>query len=280
MPTTAAPVPTHHPKRFRRLLLTGAAGGLGQVLRPRLRALAETLRVSDIADPGAAAAGEEVVPPARSDLADKAAVLAMLEGVDAVVHLGGVSTEQAFETILPANIVGTYHVYEGARLAGTRRIVFASSNHVTGFYRQSETITPRSLPRPDGYYGLSKAFGENLAQFYFDRHGLETVSLRIGSSFPAPRGRRGLSSYLSFDDLERLVVAALTAPVVGHSIIYGVSANRSVWWDNRSASHLGYAPQDTSEPWRAELEAAQPLIGRHDPEAVYQGGPFVTMGPF
>jgi len=154
------------------------------------------------------------------------------------------------------------------------------SNQVAGFYRQGEAVTPRSLPRPDGYYGLSKAFGENLAQFYFDRHGLETVSLRIGSSFPAPRGRRGLSSYLSFDDLERLVVAALTAPVVGHSIIYGVSANRSVWWDNRSASHLGYAPQDTSEPWRAELEAAQPLIGRHDPEAVYQGGPFVTMGPF
>jgi uronate dehydrogenase len=265
---------------FRRLLLTGAAGGLGQVLRPRLKRWCETLRVADIAELGAAAPGEEVVPPARSDLADKAAVRAMLEGVDAVVHLGGVSTEHAFETILPANIVGTYHVYEAARLARTRRIVFASSNHVTGFYKQSETITPRSLPRPDSYYGVSKAFGENLAQFYFDRYGLETVSLRIGSCFPAPRGRRGLSSYLSYDDLERLVVAALTAPVVGHTVVYGVSANRSLWWDNRSASHLGYVPQDTSEPWRAELEAAQPNLDPTDPVALYQGGPFVTLGPF
>jgi uronate dehydrogenase len=266
-----------NPPPFERLLLTGAAGGLGRVLRPRLKALCRTLRVSDIAELGVAAPGEEVQ---RADLADKAAITALLQGVQAVVHLGGLSTEHSFEAILPANIVGTYHVYEAARLAGTRRIVFASSNHVTGFYKQSETITPQALPRPDTYYGLSKAFGENLAQFYFDRYGIETVSLRIGSSFPAPRGRRGLSSYLSYDDLERLVVAALTAPVVGHTVIYGMSANRSVWWDNRSASHIGYAPQDSSEPWRAELEAAQPFVDPRDPVAVYQGGPFVTLGPF
>ncbi|MBL8345680.1 MAG: NAD(P)-dependent oxidoreductase [Rubrivivax sp.] len=261
--------------RFRRLLLTGAAGGLGRVLRPRLKGWCETLRVSDIAELGAAAAGEEVQ---AADLADKAAVLALLADVDAVVHLGGVSTEHAFETILPANIVGTYHVYEGARRAGTKRIVFASSNHVTGFYQQSETITPQALPRPDTYYGLSKAFGENLAQFYFDRYGIETVSLRIGSCFPAPRGRRGLSSYLSYDDLERLVRAALTAPVVGHTVVYGASANRSLWYDNRSASHLGYAPQDSSEPWRAELE--REVVDPKDPVARHQGGAFVTMGPF
>jgi uronate dehydrogenase len=262
---------------FSRLLLTGAAGGLGRVLRPRLRPLAGVLRVSDIGELGAAAAGEELV---RADLADKAAILALLEGVQAVVHLGGLSTEHLFEAILPANIAGTYHVYEGARRAGTRRIVFASSNHVTGFYRQSETITPQVPMRPDTYYGLSKAFGENLAQFYFDRYGVETVSLRIGSCFPAPRGRRGLSSYLSYDDLERLVRAALTAPVVGHTVIYGVSANRSLWWDNTSASHIGYVPQDSSEPWRAELEAAQPTIDPRDPQALHQGGPFVTLGPF
>lgn len=265
------------PPPFGRLLLTGAAGGLGCVLRPRLKPLCRTLRVSDIADLGAAAVGEEVV---RADLADKAAIVALLREVDAVVHLGGVSTEHAFETVLPANIVGTFHVYEAARMAGTRRVVYASSNHVTGFYTQRETITPQVMPRPDGYYGVSKAFGENLAQFYFDRYGIETVSLRIGSSFPEPRGRRGLSSYLSFDDLERLVRAALTAPVVGHTVVYGISDNRSRWYDNRSASHLGYVPQDSSEPWRARLEAAQPLHDRHDPEVVYQGGPFVKMGPF
>ena len=263
--------------RFGRLLLTGAAGGLGCVLRPRLKAVCETLRVSDIADLGAAAAGEEVMP---AQLADKAAVVALLAGVDAVVHLGGVSTEHAFETILPANIVGTYHVYEAARLAGTKRIVFASSNHVTGFYRQDETIAPGVRPRPDGYYGLSKAFGENLAQFYFDRYGLQTVSLRIGSSFPEPKDRRMLASWLSYDDLERLVLAALTAPLVGHTIAYGMSDNRLTWWDNTSARHIGYRPQDSSEPFRAALEARQPTIDRHDPAALHQGGAFVTQGPF
>jgi uronate dehydrogenase len=263
--------------RLGRLLLTGAAGGLGRVLRPRLKAHCATLRLSDIAPLGEAAEGEELRP---ADLADKAAVLALLQGVEAVVHLGGVSTEHAFETVLPANIVGTYHVYEGARLAGTRRIIFASSNHVTGFYGQGETITPQMPVRPDGYYGLSKAFGENLAQFYFDRYGIETVSLRIGSSFPEPKDRRMLATWLSYDDLTRLVLAALSAPVVGHTVIYGMSANRLTWWDNRSASHLGFAPQDSSEPWRAALEARQPTIDLTDPAARLQGGAFVKQGPF
>lgn len=276
MQEPASPSP-HAAPRFRRLLLTGAAGALGQVLRPRLKVHCETLRVSDIADLGAPAAGEEVMP---AQLADKAAVTALLAGVDAAVHLGGVSTEFAFEAILPANIVGSYHVYEAARLAGTKRIVFASSNHVIGFYKQSQTLTPQAAPRPDTYYGLSKAFGEDLAQFYFDRYGLETVSLRIGSCFPAPRSRRALSTWLSYDDLERLVVASLTAPVVGHTIIYGMSNNRSMWWDNRPASHIGFAPQDSSEPWRAEIEAREAHIDLSDPAAVHQGGIFVTQGPF
>ncbi len=269
-----------HPEtglRLGRLLLTGAAGDLGRVLRPRLKVVCHTLRASDIAELGAAATGEEVM---QADLADKAAVIRLLHGVDAVVHLGGVSTEHAFETILPANIVGSYHVYEAARLAGTKRIVFASSNHVTGFYKQSETIHPAMPPRPDGYYGLSKAFGENLAQFYFDRYGLETVSLRIGSSFPEPRDRRMLATWLSYDDLERLVVAALTAPAVGHTVIYGMSDNRLTWWDNTRARHVGYRPRDSSETFRGAVEGRQPTINLADPAALHQGGVFVTQGPF
>ncbi len=263
--------------RFKRLLLTGAAGGLGRVLRPRLKACCDLLRLSDIADLGAAAAGEELQPAA---LEDKAAMLALLQGVDAVVHLGGVSTEGPFDEVLPANIVGAYNLYEAARIHKVRRIVFASSNHVTGFYKQSETIDPRVPVRPDGYYGLSKAFGENLAQFYFDRYGLETVSLRIGSSFPEPVDRRMLASWLSYDDLERLVLASLSAPVVGHSIVYGMSDNRLSWWDNTTARHLGYRAESSSEPYRAALEARQPNIDPADPAALYQGGGFVTKGPF
>lgn len=272
-------MPTAHatPLRFSRLLLTGAAGGLGKELRPRLKAYCDVLRLSDITELGQAAPGEEVMPAA---LQDKAAVDALLKGVDAVVHLGGVSTEHAFEQILPANILGTYHVYEGARRHGAKRIVFASSNHVTGFYRQDEVLNPSTPMRPDGYYGLSKAFGENLAQFYWDRYGIETVSLRIGSSFPAPRDRRMLASWMSYDDLERLVMSSLTAPVVGHSVIYGMSDNSTTWWDNTSARHIGYRPQDSSDRFRAEVEARQPVLDRKDPAVVYQGGGFVKQGPF
>jgi len=262
---------------FGRLLLTGACGSLGKVLRPRLKARCDVLRVTDISNPGVAAEGEEVQAVA---LQDRAAVNALLQGVDAVVHLGGISTEHAFDDILQANILGTYNLYDAARQAGTRRIVFASSNHVTGFYMQRETIDPMMPVRPDGYYGLSKAFGESLAQFYFDRYGIESVSIRIGSSLPAPVDRRTLATWLSYDDLERLVVAALSAPVVGHSIIYGVSDNSLTWWDNTPARHIGYRPRDSSEPYRPMLEATQPVIDATNPVALYQGGSFVTNGPF
>ena len=269
--------PHPSPLRFRRLLLTGAAGGLGRVLRPRLKARCEWLRVSDIAELGAAAPGEEL-QPAR--LEDRAAMRALLEGVDAVVHLGGVSTEQPFDLILQANIVGACNLYEAARVQGVKRIVFASSNHVTGYYRQDEVIDARMPVRPDGHYGLSKAYGENLAQFYCDRYGIETVSLRIGSSFPEPKDRRMLATWMSYDDLERLVVASLTAPVVGHSVIYGMSDNATTWWDNTLARHIGYRPQDSSEPFRAALEARQPRIDATDPVAKFQGGGFCVKGPY
>jgi uronate dehydrogenase len=272
-------MPTAHPTplRFSRLLLTGAAGGLGKELRARLKAYCDVLRLSDIAELGQAGPGEEVMPAA---LEDKKAVDALLKGVDAVVHLGGISTEHAFEEILPANIQGTYHVYEGARRHGVKRIVFASSNHVTGFYRQDEVIDSEVRMRPDSYYGLSKAFGENLAQFYWDRYGIETVSLRIGSSFPEPKDRRMLASWMSYDDLERLVMSSLTAPIVGHSIIYGISDNATAWYDNTQARHIGYRPQDSSERFRPAVEARQPRIDGKDPIAIYQGGGFVKQGPF
>ena len=266
-------MPSH---AFHRLLLTGAAGGLGRELRRRLPAHCAVLRLSDVVDLGAAAPAEEVM---TADLANADAVLALLDGVDAVVHMGGVSTEQSWEAILPANIIGAYNLYEAARKNGVRRVVFASSNHVTGFYRQDEVIPAGAPAKPDGLYGLSKAFGEDLAQLYFDRHGIETVSLRIGSSFAAPRDRRMLHTWMSFDDMERLVVAALTAGNVGHSIICGVSANPQPWWDNTPAAHIGYQPQDSSAPYVAEIERSTPSDDPTDPAVIYQGGAFVRQGP-
>jgi uronate dehydrogenase len=263
--------------RFERLLLTGAAGGLGKMLRESLRPFAKVMRLSDVvALAPARDAGEEVV---ACDLADKGAVDALVAGCDAIVHLGGVSVERPFEEILEANIKGVFHVYEAARRHGVKRVVFASSNHVTGFHRQTETLDAGARRRPDGYYGLSKSFGEDVAQFYFDRYRIETVSIRIGSSFPEPANRRMMHTWLSHRDLTSLIEKSLFTPGVGHTIVYGASANREPWWDNAGAAHLGFVPQDSSEVFRAQVEA-QPPVAPTDPNAIYQGGAFTAQGPF
>lgn len=255
-----------------RILLTGAAGSLGQALRTRLKANCSVLRLADRVAMAPAEAQEEVVV---TDLADAGGVLAMMAGVDAVVHLGGVSVEAAFEPILQANILGVYNLYEAARVQGVKRVIFASSNHVTGFYKQSETINASHPARPDGMYGVSKAFGEDLSRFYFDRYGIETACVRIGSSFPEPKDRRMLATWLSFDDLHRLITACLTTPMLGHSIIFGMSDNAVTWWDNTDARHIGYRPQDSSDVFRDAVYARTSAPDVNDPVAQYQGGGFV-----
>jgi uronate dehydrogenase len=268
--------PSTSARPLRRLLLTGAAGGLGRVLRPRLQAHAGIVRSSDIAQMAPAGEREEVV---RCDLADKAAVDRLVQDCDAIVHLGGISVERPFEEVLEANIRGTFHVYEAARRHGVGRVVFASSNHVVGFHRQTERLDLDAPRRPDGYYGLSKSFGEDLSRFYFDRYGIETACLRIGSSFPEPKDRRMLSTWLSYDDLGELIRCCLFAPRLGHTVVYGVSANRDAWWDNAAAAHLGFVPRDSSEPFRSRIEQ-QPRPSDDDPASRYQGGAFVAQGPF
>ena len=264
-------------KSHHRLLLTGAAGGLGKALRERLKANCAVLRLSDRENLGVAGVGEEML---HADLADSAAVNVMVQGADAIVHLGGVSVEGPFGPILQANILGVYNLYEAARIHGVKRIVFASSNHVTGFYRQDETITSDAPPRPDGMYGLSKAFGEDLSRLYFDRYGIETACIRIGSSFPEPRDRRMLATWLSFDDLHRLITACLSTPVLGHSIVFGMSDNAVTWWDNSRARHIGYVPLDSSDVFRDAVYARTRAPDLRDPVAIYQGGGFVKAGPF
>ncbi|MDR5836894.1 NAD(P)-dependent oxidoreductase [Caballeronia sp. LZ034LL] len=267
-----------HSARFERLLLTGAAGGIGQAIRHRVAEFARHVRISDL--PGVlgseAAPHEEIVP---CDLADREAVDALAKECDAVIHLGGVSVERPFEEVLEANIKGVFNLYEAARRQGVKRIVFASSNHVTGFYRQDEIIDATARKRPDGYYGLSKSFGEDMAQLYFDRYGIETVSIRIGSVFPEPKDRRMMASWMSQDDFHDLLRRSLFTPDVGHTIAFGMSANAHTWWDNRCAAHLGFVPHDSSEPFREKIEATPPPLPT-DPVAVLQGGAFTTIGPF
>lgn len=261
---------------FKRILLTGAAGGLGRVLRERIKPWADVVRLSDIGDMGEARAGEEVV---RCDLAEKAAVLALMEGVDAVLHFGGLSTEHAFEDIMNANILGTANLYEAVHKCGVRRVVFASSNHTVGFYRTTDVIDADSPTRPDTFYGVSKCFGEQLSRYYYDRFGIETVCLRIGSSFPEPANRRMMTTWFSYDDLVEMLRCALFAQRVGHTIAFGVSDNPGKWWDNTRAAHLGYVPRDSSRRFADRFPDSGHYPPADDVTATFQGGPFVLAGP-
>lgn len=260
---------------FDTILITGAAGRLGSRLRHGLAPLARRLRLSDRAPIPDLQPHEEAV---ICDLADEAAVHAMLQGVDAVVHFGGIAMERGWEEVLNGNIRGSYHVYEGARKAGVRRVIYASSVHAIGYHRLEDQIDAQAPHRPDGLYGLSKCFAEDLGRLYWDKFGIETVALRIFSSFPEPADRRMLWSWLSFEDCTRLVTAALTAPRVGFTLSFGMSDNRVKPVDNRLAGHLGYRPQDNTERFRAAMEAGTPLPDPRAPSVQCLGGWFVDLG--
>ncbi|WP_345650453.1 NAD(P)-dependent oxidoreductase [Streptomyces tremellae] len=261
----------------RTVLLTGAAGGLGTLMRGLLPAHGYELRLFD-------AVPVEGEPDAiTADLADTGALREAVRGVDAVLHLAGISLESTFEKILRANVEGTYNLYEAARAEGVGRIVYASSNHAVGYTPRpagGEPLVPVDTPRrPDTFYGLSKCFGEDLAQLYWDKHGIETVSVRIGSCFPEPTTVRMLSLWMSPADGARLFHAALTAQGVGHTVVYGSSANTRLWWDLSSARALGYEPQDDSEPYAAKLIAEQGELRPDEPDHAGLGGHWVSNPP-
>lgn len=259
---------------MKRLLMTGAAGNLGKAMRTRIGNLADALRLSDIAPASDLTDTEEFV---ACDLADASAVDALVRDCDGIVHFGGRSVEDDWQTIRSANIDGCFNIYEAARRHGIGRIFLASSNHVTGFYRPGKRLDGNTAPRPDSLYGLSKAFGEDLARLYWDKFGIESVCARIGSSFPRPTNHRMLSTWLSHDDLGRLIERTFAAKRVGWTVVYGASANQAGWWDNTPAAHLGWAPQDTAETYRAEVEAAGNPPGPEAPESRWQGATFAAQ---
>jgi uronate dehydrogenase len=243
-----------------KLLITGAAGRIGTVLRDGLRAEVEELRLSDVVEPPDLRAPETYV---AADLADAGAVDRAVQGADAVVHLGAVPDEAPFAQIAGPNLHGTFHVFDACRRFGARRVVFASSNHATGMYPAGAPLDGSQPPRPDGIYGASKVWGEAVGRMFAERFGLEVVCLRIGSFRERPTERRELATWLSHGDAVRLVRAALTAPDVGFEIVYGVSANTRAWWP--LTGRLGYAPRDDAEAYAAEIE-------QEGPEYELQGG--------
>lgn len=257
-----------------RLLITGAAGGLGSVLRERLKDWQENLRLSDLEPISSAQNGEEIV---QCDLADMKAVESLVNGCDYIIHLGGIANEYKYEPILQANIMGTYNIYEAARKAGVKRILFASSNRATGNYDRSTTVDAEMPYRPDSFYGVSKAYGEVLARYYFDKYGIETACVRFGSCFPEPVDKRMLATWMSYDDLESLVKRIFEVETLGFKTIYGVSNNKGVFWDNHLADDLGWQPKDSSDPFAADesLQNEATEIAERK-----QGGAFAAGGHF
>jgi dTDP-4-dehydrorhamnose reductase len=236
---------------MKKVLITGAAGRIGRGLHAEL-AGRYLLRLMYHRTTVPVGPNDEAVV---TDLEDFDGIRQAVEGVDAIVHLAGnPSTQASFEAVLHANIVGTYHVYEAARLAGVPRVVFASTNHVTGMYERHGSLVWPDLPvRPDSFYGVSKAYGEALGRYYYDRHGLAVICLRIGSATPKPANLRALGTWISQRDMAQLVWRSIEA-AVPFGIFYGISGNTRRQWDITNARDLlGYAPEDNGETFAAEV---------------------------
>ena len=251
------------------ILITGAAGSIGTMLRSRIARPGRILRLLDIVPPSQPEPGEPV-ETVETDITDLDAMRHAARDVDAIIHLGGISHESDWQSILYTNIHGTYSILEAARSAGVTRVILASSNHAVGFYPYSDDLVPDYVfPRPDTYYGVSKATNEALGSLYHDRYGINVLCVRIGSCFEKPHDHRMLSTWLSPDDCARLMEALLTAPNPGFRVMWGISANTRNRFSLDEARALGYQPQDNAEDYADALPP--PLVSDVDR---YIGGSF------
>lgn len=241
-------------------VITGAAGYIGGLLVAALDGQSPKLRLLDVV-PGAHALRDvhEVV-----DLRDLPALVDAFAGAHGVVHLAGLADEADFQDLLDVNVLGTYNVFEAARRSGIKRVVFASSNHVTGFYPAAATVDSASPVRPDSLYAVSKAAGEAIARMYSDKFGIEVVCVRIGSCLPAPVEPRHQHTWLSERDAVSALHAAMTAQGVLFETFYAVSDNRLGWWAPSDGARLGFVARD----------GAGELVGLA-PDAL-QGGDFAA----
>ena len=259
--------------KVRRVLLTGAAGGVGTELRKLLKGVYGELRLSDIVAPKALGKDEKFV---EADLADMAAVEKIVKGIDGIIHLGGVSIEKPWEMIHQANIVGGYNLFEAARRQDVKRIVFASSNHAMGFYRRRRRVGTDALVRPDSRYGVSKAFGEALGALYADKYGLRVLCIRIGNFGEKPLDLRRMAIWIRPDDLVQLIRIGLEHPDLRYEVVYGASENARGWWDNAAAFRLGYKPAGRAEDHLPHALAGQAKLPPDPIGDTFQGGPFCS----
>jgi uronate dehydrogenase len=240
-----------------KVIVTGATGMIGRTLMEDLAGVFELT--------GTSRRPQDDPRFVVLDFDDIDAIAAAFDGHDVVVHMHAKSNhnDDDFAAYLGPNVVGVYNMYEAARRAGVRRVVFASSNHATGWYEiVGERCDAESTVRPDGIYGAAKVWGEALGRHYSDRWGLEVIALRIGSyqyRQTPPQfemGPRILSTWLSDRDLVDLVRRAIEAPDLRFGIYYGISANSRAYWDLTNAvSELGYRPHDDAEDYADEVLA-------------------------
>lgn len=256
-----------------KILLTGAAGDLGGYLRKPLSEMASKLVSVDIKNMADPFDNEDLI---NLDVADYDAVLKVMQGVDMVVHFAAIVDEKPFPDLLQANFIASYNIWEAASQCGVRRVVYASSIHAVGMHPKNAGIGIDAAHAPDTFYGLAKCFTEDLGRMYWEKRGLESVHLRILSCAPV-KNARALGTWLSYDDLIRMVMGAVTTPVTGFSIIYGVSDNDRAPVSNAGAEHLGYRPKDNAEVFAKEILAKSPTPDPKDPAQYYLGGPFAAV---
>ncbi|MDR9774651.1 NAD(P)-dependent oxidoreductase [Rhizobium hidalgonense] len=253
------------------IALTGGSGSIGSAVRKYMISQVGELRIVDVADPGTL---EENETWHAADITDVDSMTSAFAGVDGIVHMAGLRSETDLESIVRVNVMGTYNVFEAARRSGVSRVVYGSSNHVDGFYPRTTLVDPQMPMRPDTRYGLSKCWGELTAGMFYDKHGIETLSIRIGNAAPRPRDRRALSMWVSPRDLAALILIGLNHPQIRCNVVYGVSKTAEPWWDNSAATALGYTPQDEiaafAEPGAFHPEPADtPAVVKF-----FQGGGF------
>ena len=260
---------------IKKIVLTGAAGYLGDLCREPLSKMCETLLSTDIAELKSKPLANESFVQADIGVFDE--VAALMDGVEMVVHFGSIADEAPWDRIFHSNMISAYNIWESAYQAGARRIVYASSIHAVGMYQKSEAIDANVRHRPDTFYGLAKCFGENLGSLYWDKRGMESVAMRILSATPKPGNSRALGTWQSPDDAVQMVEKAVSSPTTGFTIVYGVSNNDRAGVDNSQAAYLGYRPKDNAEDFANEILPNAEPQDPQNPEDMCHGGPFAVV---
>lgn len=260
---------------MKKLVLTGAAGALGSTLRAPLAAMCDELVSTDQVDGLENLAANETY--VKADVGNLDAMVEISKGADMFVHFGAIADEDIWDNILHSNIIGAYNVWEAAYRNGLKRVVYASSVHAVGMHPKTDTIGIDAPHKPDSYYGLAKCFAEDLASLYWDKRGIEAVCMRIFSATPKPMNARAIGTWLSPDDLVQLVEKSVSSPVVGLSVVYGISNNDRAVVENTKAGHLGFRPKDNAEDYAEEILAKTGPLDNSDPANLMIGGPFAVV---